>query len=213
MKMRSIELFEKPVGTIRERAAMGALARAKDGKWHGGPTPHGYAYEPSTDHLHAVQEEADSVRYMARLALEKRALSVVVRILCKEGRLTKNGKHWSKPTVSRLLGNPIYVGLLRYRDIVTRDESLRILDDQVFAQLQQLRMEWRRHRIAQHHRPRGSSVSVNESCFRCGYALTGARAYCSNCGAAQWLPQVPEEDTESVTAGAASEHSEDDPVC
>jgi len=200
-------------GTIRERAAMGAFARAKDGKWHGGPTPHGYAYEPATERLYVAKEEAELVHYVARLALEKRDLSAVVRTLRNEGRLTKNKKPWSKPTVSRLLGNPIYVGFLRYRDLVTRDESLRILDDGMFAQLQELRMEWRRHRIAQYHRPRGSRVSVEEWCFKCGCALTGARAYCSNCGAAQWLSHVSEDDSESVTAGAASEHSENDSVC
>ena len=200
-------------GTIKERAALGALGRAKQGKWHGGPAPHGYRYEPSTDRLHIIKEVADLVRHMAELALEKRDLSAVVRTLRQEGRLTRNGKPWSKPTVSRLLSNPVYVGLLRYRDIVTKDESLRILDDRTFAQLQTLRAEWRRHRIAHYHRPRGSIVSVQEWCFRCGIILTGARAYCSNCGAAQWLPHVPEDDAEPVAAGAASEHPEVDPVC
>lgn len=61
---------------------------------------------------------------------------------------TRKGRSWSKASVSRLLRNPLYVGVLRLGDVVTRDESLRILDDATFVALQELRQEVRRHRIA-----------------------------------------------------------------
>jgi len=204
-------LAEWERGTIKERASMGLLGRAKEGKWHGGPTPHGYAYDRATGRLAVDPQEATLVRHIADAALEVRELSAAVRALRREGRVTRLGKAWSKPTVSRLLGNPVYVGLLRYHDAVVRDESLRILDDETWARLQALRTEWRRHRIAQHHRPRGSGLRVrDEWCVRCGYALGGARAYCSNCGAAQWL--VADEDPEPVPAHLAAEGAEPDAV-
>jgi len=92
------------------------------------------------------------------------------------------------------------------KDVVVRDESLRILDDAKFAALQRLRQEFARHRIAAHHRPVGSRVPDREWCVRCGYELTGARAYCSNCGAAQWTPA--DEDADAGPTRPAAEQAD-----
>lgn len=195
--------------TIKERAAMGALGRAREGRWHGGPPPHGYKYDPGTGRLYVDPGEAEIVRHVVDLVLERRDLSAAARALRAEGRLTRRGLSWSKPTLTRMLRNPVYVGILRFKDLVARDESLRILSDETFARLQALRTEWSRHRIAAHHRPAGSRRPEREWCRRCGCELAGARAYCSNCGAPQWLP---DEDPEPVPADPAPEHAKGDPV-
>ncbi len=172
-------------GTIRERASLGVRGRAKEGRWHGGPPPHGYAYDLGTGRLRVDEGEAALIRRIAALALEHRKLEAVSRILRVEGVRTRSGLPWSKPTLSRLIRNQVYVGILRVRNIVAQDPSLRILDDETFARLQSLRQELQRHRIARFHRP----ADVDErprACFRCGEPLYGAMAYCSNCGAAQW---------------------------
>ncbi len=179
-------MSEMERNTLKERAALGARGRAKDGKWHGGPPPHGYGYDSSTGRLRVNPEEAVLVRRIASLSLEHRKLEAVARILRAEGVRTRLGHPWSKATLSRLLRNPIYVGVLRVRDIVTQDESLRVLDDAVFAQLQALRQELQRHRIARFHRPPGTAERPRW-CFRCGEPLFGIGSYCSSCGEAQWV--------------------------
>jgi site-specific DNA recombinase len=196
-------MAETERNTIRERAAMGARGRAKEGKWHGGPTPHGYAYDPASGRLLVNPEQARLIRRLAGMAMEHGTLEAVVRILRAEGTRTRNGLLWSKPVLSRMIRNPLYVGVLRVKDVVVQDESLRILDDATFAALQRLRQEFARHRIAAHHRPVGSGVPDREWCVRCGYELTGVRAYCSNCGAAQWTPA--DEDPEVASARPAAE--------
>lgn len=180
-------MAEMERNTIKERASLGARGRAKDGKWHGGPPPHGYAYDPSTGRLRVDEKEAALVRHIATLALEHRKLEAVARILRNEGVPTRRGLPWSKATLSRLIRNSVYLGVLRVRDIVIQDASLRILDDETFARLQALRQELQRHRIANFHRPPGM-VERARWCCRCGEPLYGAMAYCSNCGAAQWVP-------------------------
>ncbi len=199
-------MAESERNTIRERAAMGLRGRAKAGKWHGGPTPCGYAYDAGSGKLVVDPREADLVRRIASCALAARNLGSVARTLRVEGTETRRGRPWSKASVSRLLRNPLYVGVLRAGDVVTQDESLRILDDATFAALQELRQEFGRHPIARHHRPEGSRVPEREWCRRCGFELLGARAYCSNCGAAQWL--VPDENAEPGPALAAAEQPE-----
>ncbi len=188
---------------------MGARGRAKEGKWHGGPPPHGYSYDASTGRLRVETTERDDILHIVRVALAERDLGAVVRTVKAEGKRTRRGKAWSKPVVSRLIRNPLYTGLLRVKDVVVHDESLRILDNETFARVQSLRTEWARHRISAHHRPSGSSVPELEWCRRCGYELSGIRAYCSNCGSAQWLA---DENPEPVPARAAPEHAEGDPV-
>jgi site-specific DNA recombinase len=205
-------MSEMERATIKDRAAMGALGRAKQGKWHGGPPPYGYVYDEKTGRLMTDEKEVDIVGYIVDLAIAKGELGTVVRRLRREGITTRRGKPWSKATVSRLIGNPIYVGLLRYKDVVTKDESLRVFDDETMSKLHARRSEWRRHRIARFHRPRGSSIPRDEWCHGCGFPLSGARAYCSNCGAAQWLPDVADEDPEAVPALPASEDPEGDTV-
>lgn len=195
--------------TIRERAAMGGRGRARDGKWHGGPPPHGYAYDAATGRLSVNPAERDDVLHIADFALGLRDLGAVARELRSEGRTTRRGKQWSKPVLSRMIRNPVYVGVLRVKDIVVQDGSLRILDDGTFSRLQALRIEWSVHHIARHHRPAGSRVADREWCRRCGCELAGARAYCSNCGAPQW---VPDEDAEPVPARLAPEQPEPDAV-
>ncbi len=184
--------------TIKERAALGARGRAKAGKWHGGPPPHGYVYDPTTGRLRVDEKEAALVRRIAALALEQRKLEAVGRILRDEGVRTRRGLPWSKPTLSRLIRNPLYVGALRVRDIVIQDPSARILDDETFVRLQALRQELQRHRIARFHRPPGASARPRW-CARCGEQLTGAMAYCSNCGAVQWMPTAEESRVEDGT--------------
>ena len=158
--------------------------RAKEGKWHDGPPPNGYAYDRQTGRLQVDTGEARLVRYVAGLALEVRDLGGVARILRKEAKTTRCGKVWSEPVRSRTLRNPVYVG--------------------------DMRAEWAHHRIARHHRLRGSGVPEWEWCRRCGCELSGPRAYCSNCGTPKWL--LADEDPEPIPAPATAEDPEGDPV-
>ncbi|HEV8595440.1 MAG TPA: recombinase family protein [Thermoplasmata archaeon] len=198
-------MAETERNTIRERAAMGARGRAKEGKWHGGPTPHGYAYDSASGRLCVDPIESALVQRIAALVMQHRTLESVVRVLKAEGTKTRTGRTWSKPVLSRMIRNPLYVGVLRVKDVVVQDVSLRILDDETFAALQRLRQDFARHRIAAHHRPAGSRVPDREWCVRCGCELAGVRAYCSNCGAAQWTPA--DEDAEAGPARPAAEQA------
>ncbi len=119
--------YEKSV--IRERANLGRLRAAKEGKWMGGPPPYGYDLDPATSRLVTNPEESRWVRQFfewlvtERLtlgALQKRinALSIPTKWenLGQHHRRPVNRTHWwMKRTVGRLLSRQLYTGAYHYR--------------------------------------------------------------------------------------------------
>jgi DNA invertase Pin-like site-specific DNA recombinase len=138
----SFAQFEREM--ISERTRDKVAAARRRGKWTGGPVPLGYDV---VDKKLIINElEADTIREMFRLYLERCSGLEVMKELNRQGRATKrhiskNGRvrqarAWSKDAVLRTLKNPIYRGMMPYKDESFPGDHEAIISPQDFAQAQ-----------------------------------------------------------------------------
>jgi site-specific DNA recombinase len=119
----SFAQFEREIISERTRDKMAATRRK--GKWSGGTPVLGYDVDARAKRLVVNEEEAERVRAIFGLYLERRALLSVVRELDQRG---WRGKAWTtrkgqrrggrvitKTRLQEMLTNPLYVGRVRYR--------------------------------------------------------------------------------------------------
>ena len=140
--LMSFSEFEREM--IAERTRDKVAAARRRGKWTGGPVPIGY--DVVEKKLIINELEAETVREMYRLYLAKRSALTVMKTLNNQGRATKrhvsnNGRvrqsrAWSKDAVLRTLKNPIYCGLMPYKDEVHPGEHEGIISESLFGQAQ-----------------------------------------------------------------------------
>ncbi len=121
--------YEKAV--IRERANLGRMRAAKEGKWMGGPPPYGYDLDSQTSRLVINEAEARWVRlFFGWLVKEHLSLQAVQRRVNDHGIPTKwqnlrrekdrpvNRKTWwMKRTLGRILTRELYTGTYYYRRV------------------------------------------------------------------------------------------------
>ncbi len=121
--------YEKAV--IRERANLGRLRAAQEGKWMGGPAPYGYSLDPQTSRLVIHREEAKWVRrFFQWLVQDQLTLHRLQRRVNDLGIPTKwenLGRHhhrpvnrkgwWKDRTLGRILTRQVYTGTFYYRRI------------------------------------------------------------------------------------------------
>lgn len=117
---------------IKERMLMGRLARAKDGKYHGGNVaPFGYDYIDST--LLINDYEAMIVRYIYDLAQEGKASNTIIKKI--------NDKYnckLSQTTVNRIISSPLYKGYVQFMGKYYPGEHEPIISDEQFESVQEL---------------------------------------------------------------------------
>lgn len=166
---------------IGERTRDKIAASRRRGKWTGGFVPLGYRVLDKK--LVVDGPEAELVREIFRLYLERRSALSVAQELRERGCKTK--KHctasgrvrepraWGKNDVLGVLKNPLYAGLMRYRDELHDGEHEAIVDRQTFETVRGLLPDADRERA-----PRGRNPAYLLSgilmCGRCGSALTAA---------------------------------------
>ncbi|WP_432663799.1 recombinase family protein [Wukongibacter baidiensis] len=116
--------------TIVERSKLGKERRAKEGKWRGGPVPLGYDYIDGS--LMINEYEANIIR----LVFQKYIAGLGMDSICKE--LNSKGyrsKHSAEFTVSKIktyLNNPLYVGMIPYKDMQFNGSHESIIDIETF---------------------------------------------------------------------------------
>ena len=139
--LMSFAEFEREM--IAERTRDKIAAARRRGKWTGGPVPLGYRVEDKK--LVVVESEAQLVRDIFSLYLERRsALAVAQRLnethrqtkqhTSKKGRL-RPGHGWGKDAVLRILKNPVYAGLMPYGDETHDGEHEAIIDRATFRRV------------------------------------------------------------------------------
>ncbi|MBV9076988.1 MAG: recombinase family protein [Methylobacteriaceae bacterium] len=140
----SFAQFEREVTGERIRDKIAASKRK--GIWMGGVVPLGYRVESRA--LHVVEAHAEIVRCLFARYLELGTVSRLkawldhARITIPErrdgaGRPT-GGKPFSRGHLYRLLANPIYVGRLAHKDQVHEGQHPAIVDEAIFAAVQEL---------------------------------------------------------------------------
>ncbi|MFO0903725.1 MAG: recombinase family protein [Pirellulales bacterium] len=140
----SFAQFEREM--ISERTRDKIAAARRKGKWAGGMPILGYTVVDTK--LVVDETEAERVREIFRLYLERKSLLDVVRELDKRGWQTKSwttrksttrgGRPFNKKSLYDLLTNVAYIGMIRYKDEVHGGEQTPIVDKQVFADTQVL---------------------------------------------------------------------------
>ncbi len=147
---------------LAERTRAGLVQRHKEGCWTGGPPPYGYRIVAGADgkkRLVVNEDEVETVRFVFDTYLsESIGLKEIARRIRQRGVPTRLGGPWGFGTVRSILTNTMLTGEVRYlrrcfklnrdtgrrvprfnehdRHVVKRDESLRIISDDVFSRAQ-----------------------------------------------------------------------------
>ena len=154
---------------IRERSIMGRKARAKEGKWHGGSTePVGYDYVDGE--LIINENEAQQIRYIFESIAENISINQIVKTLISEGYTTKHGG-WnlnSQAKISRMIKKPLYLGIVKYDDILTENAHPPIISKELYDKANR----------ALEERQQKYGKSFNKAT-----TLLAGLIWCSHCGA------------------------------
>ena len=133
----SIAQLEREIDSERVSADM--HHRASTGKWTGGVVPLGYTTKgklihrflekgmkddealkeankiaPEKGRLYLVKQEAELIRKIYQLYLERKSLRRVTYELNEKGIKTPEGETWAATSIRRILSNPTYVGKIWY---------------------------------------------------------------------------------------------------
>lgn len=158
--------------TIKERTLAGRTGRAKKGKWHGGGTePIGYDYIDGN--LEVNQEEAKQVRMVYQMYLHGHTVTDIS--LKMQGYQTKHGDWSNLQTVSTVLDNELYAGVVHFNDVRTPESHTPIINPETAARVHYMR-----------HRNRRDKFQAKES----EYLLTGF-VFCKRCGARYFARKYP----------------------
>ncbi len=155
---------------IKERTFMGRIERAKEGLYHGGAFfPIGYNY---VDGRLAVNEyEALQVRKIYEWYLDGTSPEKIAERLRSEGYTNRYGS-WSEVSgrisVLRVLSSEVYLGTLKFGDVVVENAHEAIIDRESFDRVTALRMKRRE--------------VFGDSPYQSKYLLVGL-LWCARCGA------------------------------
>jgi site-specific DNA recombinase len=104
--------------TIVERTKVGMEKKARSGKFVGGNVPYGFRIDPDKG-LVAQEEEAIIVRKMFKMyAFGQEGSSAICTLLNNAGCRNRNGRKWNRRVVLYMLSNPVYVGKIRWREVL-----------------------------------------------------------------------------------------------
>jgi site-specific DNA recombinase len=168
----SFAQFEREI--ISERTRDKIAAARRKGKWAGIVPPLGYNVDPRTFKLVVDEAEAERVRAIFNLYLERRALLQVVEELEQRGWTTKRrqtrkghfrgGQQFNKTSLYKLLTQPAYVGKVRYKTEVHAGEHVGIVDPEVWQWVQDLLLH---NGPGRNLGPRVKSVALLKGLLRC----------------------------------------------
>jgi site-specific DNA recombinase len=140
----SFAQFEREI--IGERTRDKIAAARRKGKWSGGMPLLGYDVDPRGSKLIVNEGEAERVRSLFDLYLERRSLLEVVKECDRRGWVNKRwetrkgrlrgGLSITTTTLHQLLTNPAFIGRVRYKTEVHPGEHAAIVDAAVWERVQ-----------------------------------------------------------------------------
>jgi site-specific DNA recombinase len=188
----SFAQFEREI--ISERTRDKIAATRRKGKWAGGMPLLGYDVDPTAKKLEVNPEEAVRVRAIFALFLEQESLQETLdainqrqwlnkRWLTRKGR-ERGGRAFSRVRLRQLLGNPVYLGKVRYKKEVHAGEHKAIVDPETWNRVQAILAENReRGRCAASRHPSAALLQGLVRCTACqctmtpSYAMTRGKRY------------------------------------
>lgn len=157
---------------IKERMLLGKIGRAKTGKaMMFSKVSFGYTYDKLKDELVVNQAESIIVRkifeaYLGGLSLNK------LRDYLNSNGIYRGDKPWNYQGLRRILSNPVYIGMIRYRGEIYPGNHQAIIDIDDYNKTQE---EIKKRQIT------ALEFSNNPRPFRAKYMLSGI-AKCGYCG-------------------------------
>jgi len=125
--------------TIVERVRMAKKESAKQGRFMGGPAPFGYRYDFENKNLVVDEIQARIVRMIYEKYLEgKLGYSYIADELEKQGTPGPTGERWNKSSVRKILGNPVYAGMVKHKDNFYPGKHEAIIDLEKWREVQAL---------------------------------------------------------------------------
>lgn len=167
--------FERDV--IVDRITAGMESKAKAGRWKGGTRPPGYNVDKETQKLYVNEAEAVTVRLIFDLYTKDRLGSrSIANEINERGHRTRAGGLWAFKRILTILENPVYIGEMHFREIVTKDAHPSIVSTAQYEEA--LRLLDQRADSHAHRAASGSDYMATGRlpCPRCGHAMIGTRA-------------------------------------
>ncbi|MFH0739413.1 MAG: recombinase family protein [Candidatus Omnitrophota bacterium] len=150
----SFAQFEREIISERTRDKM--AASKKRGKWVGGRPPLGYDIDKVNRKLIINTKEAELVKEIFDLYLEKRSLLSVAIALNEKNRMTKNyttlegrksgGVKFKSTSIQSIVKNPFYIGKVGHAGVLYQGEQERVISDDIFQKAQEILANNRRER-------------------------------------------------------------------
>lgn len=149
--MRNILLdfaqFEREMTADRTRDKM--HQRAEKGMWNGGCVPFGYKAEDKK--LVPDPVESRILQFMFQQYAKMPSVAQLRESLGAKGYKNRGGKVWGKTTIKAILSNPVYVGKIRFGNMVYEGGHEPLVEEPIFNMVQ--KMEARRvHVYGKHER-------------------------------------------------------------
>ena len=142
----SFAQFEREIISERTRDKM--AASKKKGKWVGGKPPLGYDIDKANKKLVINPKEAELVKEIFNLYLEKKSLLSVAIALNEKSYLTKSrktlkgkeygGVKFKNTSIQTIVKNPFYIGKVGHAGVLYQGEQERIITDEVFQKTQEI---------------------------------------------------------------------------
>jgi len=139
----SFAQFEREI--ISERTSDKMSAARRKGKWIGGTPVLGYDVDPAGGRLVINDKEARRVREIFALFIQHHSLSAVVAELARRRWKTKSwksqngtahaGRPFAQASLSRLLTNAVYTGMVEHRGATYAGEQASILEPSVWQEV------------------------------------------------------------------------------
>jgi site-specific DNA recombinase len=155
---------------IKERSLMGRIERAKEGLFHGGPFyPIGYDYEDGK--LVINEYEAMQVREIYDMYIGGAGDDKIAQTLQEKGYTNRYGSWKSTSSIRSVLSSDVYLGIIRYKGVVTENAHEPIITPEQFEEAQAIRERKRK---------------IYKKVFVSNSLLQGF-LYCGNCGARYYV--------------------------
>lgn len=117
-------------GFILMRLSGGRDKKASEGGWAGGRTPYGYTAENKDIQLEPGMSSVVSSIYAMRKA-KHMSLRDIAGYLNELGVPTAAGKQWYASTVQYILKNPIYRGVLKFKEHASERKDLQLPEQRI----------------------------------------------------------------------------------
>jgi site-specific DNA recombinase len=164
--------------TIVERTKVGLERKARTGRFVGGYVPYGYSLDPEKG-LVINEEEAILVKKIFKMyAFGKEGTGAITNKLNGAGYRKRSGKKWDRRILLHILRNPVYLGKLKWNEVLYEGTHEPIISEILFDKVREIlakRNEELKGR--QFHNGDERLLSGIMRCAKCGSHMFGSSCY------------------------------------